>query len=358
MCKCKNEGKTSTYLFSFSFPHRGTLPTHGRIRLTGQKPQPKWEISSHSVKGNSPTAARPEPMHKHFTQLFLWWDLMTWYLRHLLRIKPPLYTAQPASHCWLLKPQLCTASQVLLTAEQSNKPACFKLLSVMLSVTVSGIPLQIPKTCNIHHISLYFPKSYFWEKRKNKSMVMAGHHDLQPVFARESWSVPTETCPAPLPPIPSSPHTHTFTHFLIYCHSSASFRCWFFHGNTIQIHSNSLSVFFFLILTIALFSQVILKISSVMWSPVLRSPVLNQGTYALKPVSFSINGCSEHKGWQGSSRWFFGLPTLVLIWEGKPCHSPIAPLLAEMAVVTCAHSEIKHTENLYSEVMLFEALRR
>lgn len=44
--------------------------------------------------------------------------------------------------------------------------------------------------------------------------------------------------------------------------------------------------------------------------------------------------------------------------EGKPCDNLIALFLAEMALVTCAHSEIKHTDVLYSEVMLFEALRR
>lgn len=101
------------------------------------------------VKGNSPTAVRPETMHKHFTQLFLWWDLMACYLRHLLKIKCPLYAAQPASHCWLLKPQLWTASWVLLMAEKNNKPACFKLLLITLCVTVSGT--LCAKTKNLQH---------------------------------------------------------------------------------------------------------------------------------------------------------------------------------------------------------------
>lgn len=74
---------------------------------------------------------------------------MAWYLRHLLKIKHPLYTAQPALHFWSLKPQLWTASLVLLTADKNNKPACFKLLSIMLSVTASGTPCA--KTKNLQH---------------------------------------------------------------------------------------------------------------------------------------------------------------------------------------------------------------
>lgn len=178
------------------------------------------------------------PMHKHFTQLFLWWDLVAWYLRHLLETKHPLYTAQPASRWWLLKPQLWTASQILLRAQKTNKPACFKLVSIMLSVTMSGTPFA--KTKNLQHpphVSLLPQILFLSEETKWK-------HG----YGRTSWPA-ASNCRGVLICInrkhPAHTHTHIHTHFLKYNHSSANFRHWFLHVNTIQISSNSLNVFFF-----------------------------------------------------------------------------------------------------------------
>lgn len=91
-------------------------------------------------------------------------------------------------------------------AEKNNKPAFFKLLLIMLHVTVWGA--LCAKTRNLQHpphISLCFPKPYFWERRQSRSTVMAGPHDLQPPVVGESWSVQKgkHLAPRPLPPRPT-----------------------------------------------------------------------------------------------------------------------------------------------------------
>lgn len=61
-----------------------------------------------------------------------------------------VYTTQLVSCCRLLKPQPGTASQVWLRAEKKKpNPDCFKLISIMLSVTMLGIPCAKPK--NLWH---------------------------------------------------------------------------------------------------------------------------------------------------------------------------------------------------------------